>query len=75
MVDEKPAAKKYAVIGFKGSKPTELLKDALLTDARVQYNAALSLAEKFDVIELRGPTADESFRQATAKPAQPATQP
>lgn len=71
MADETPAlapAKKYAVLGFKGGKPTELLKDAPLADARQTFNATLKLADKFDVIELRGPGADESYRQATITP-------
>lgn len=73
MPDEAPAApeevKVYAVLGHpKSGKPETLGINLPLAEARAKFNEALKLADKFEVIELRGRAEDESFRQKTSKP-------
>jgi hypothetical protein len=72
MADEpqKPS-KLYSVIGHSTGAKKVLVKDKPLNEARQAFKESLLLGDKFSAIEMLGPTADESFRQATTKPSAP----
>lgn len=72
-MEEEPKipSKLYSVIGHSTGAKKVLAKDKPLKEARQAFKESLLLGDKFSAIEMLGPTADESFRQATTKPSAP----